>query len=116
MTKPMQMQMVRDRDPRALLAQMESAAQAKGDPLRIRLALTVLDHESKNYTTLPGVSWLMDIATAEGVWELQAGVQLFFEVMETLHGPGAMREYMEQIQAALAQQAREQAKDGQVGG
>lgn len=96
-----EMQMVERREPEAELAEklgmLSQAAEARKLPLRVRVQPAVLNHETKLYVSLPGVSWMFDVPGKEQVLAVKDSMDLFFRCMAKIGGPDAMREYMQGV-------------------
>ncbi len=103
------MQMIEQRDPAVELAekleQLRIAAEVKKRPLRVRMQPTVLSHETQLYVALPGVSWMFDVPSVTHVMDAKESLDLFFKAMALIGGPEPMKAYMEQVVAAVKQEA-----------
>jgi hypothetical protein len=100
-----EMQMVERRDPEEELAEklemLSQAALVRKQALRVRVQPAVLNHATKLYVALPGVSWMFDVPSASHVIDAKESMDLFFRAMAEIGGPERMKEYMEQVLATI---------------
>lgn len=113
-----EMQMVERKEPEVELSerltQLVAAAEARQvTSLRMRVQPAVLNQETKLYVSLPGVSWLFDVAGREQVLDVKESMDLFFRAMARIGGPGEMKDYMREVLAAI--EAEKDAAQGEGG-
>lgn len=94
------------KDPTVTFEEMAATAQARQQPVRVRMLLTVYDLEASMYRAWPGVVQLVEFPDAERAQTFREALDLFYAVTAEV-GPTTMLEHLQQVQAYWAQQAQD---------
>lgn len=90
------------RDAEQVIQELVKLAEARQEPLRVRLPLTALNFGSGDYASIPDARWLMTLpADVEALKALIRGLELYFGLMVKLGGAAEMEAYLKECQAAI---------------
>lgn len=86
----------------ALLTKLDGLAKEKDEKHRMRIQPALLNHQTKLYDAMPGVSWMFELGSVEEVLAIREALGLFFEAAGIVGGGAVgMRDYMQDVIAAL---------------